>query len=257
LRQNEVEVFQKSARIGLLVGFVAAVTTAGVGHVQAQVMTDVQPMKMAAAEALWDTTTGADFSLFAVGDVSQGKNKVDVGLPDGLSILAQNDPNATVEGINDVNKDEQAAYGAGDYRPNIPVSYWSFRLMVGIGLVLGVFCFVGLLLLRRGTLAASRWFLMLCIPAMFLPFAGNSIGWIFTEIARQPWVVYGLLRTRDAVSPSVGFSSVLTTLLGFTLLYGVLAVIEFRLLYKYAIAGPPELEPQIGDDEVRPPSLVY
>lgn len=258
LRCNETELFEKSARMGLIVGVVAAVATAGVGHVQAQVMTSVQPMKMAAAEALWDTTKGADFSLFAYGDVSKGQNKIDVGVPGGLSALAHNDANSTVEGINDVNASEQARYGPGDYRPVIPLAYWSFRLMVGLGVVLTAFCMVGLWFTRRGGLLQHRRFLLWSVPVMCLPFAANSIGWIFTETARQPWVVYGILRTRDAVSPTVPAGSVLTTLVGFTALYAVLAVIEFRLMYRYAAAGPPQLETEASADDVqRPPALVY
>jgi cytochrome bd ubiquinol oxidase subunit I len=257
-RNNEVAVFASSAKLGLIVGFAAAALTAAVGHVQGEVMTQVQPMKMAAAEALWDTTKGADFSLFAIGDVSEGRNKVNLAIPNGLSILADNNPNSTVEGINDVNAAEVQKYGPGDYKPVIPVTYWTFRWMVGIGLVTAAFCAFGLFLLYRKQLVTSRRFLWLAIPVMLLPFLGNSFGWIFTEMGRQPWVVYGLLRTRDAVSPSVGASSVLITLVGFTLLYGVLAFVEFRLLAKYAKAGPPELQPhEIDPDLPRTPGLVY
>jgi len=262
LRGNETAVFAKSARIGLVVGFTAAVATAMVGHVQGEIMTEVQPMKMAAAEALWNTTKGADFSLFAVGDVSQGRNKVDLAIPDGLSVLATNHIDGTVEGITDVNRDEQAKFGPGDYKPIVPLAYWSFRLMVGLGFFLAGVCLLGLWLVRRGKLETSRWFLRLCVPAIILPFAANSIGWIFTETARQPWVVYGLLRTRDAVSPNVGGGTVLMSLVGFTLLYGVLAVVELRLLARYAKAGPPELTQEdldgtAADGAPRVPGLVY
>jgi cytochrome d ubiquinol oxidase subunit I len=257
-RNNEVAVFASSAKIGLIVGFVAASLTAAVGHIQGEVMTQVQPMKMAAAEALWDTTKGADFSLFAIGDVSEGRNKVNLAIPHGLSILADNNPNSTVEGINDVNAEEAAKYGSGDYKPIVPITYWTFRWMVGIGFATAGFCALGLFLLYRKKLTTSRWFLWLAIPVMVLPFVGNSLGWIFTEMGRQPWVVYGLLRTRDAVSPTVGVGSIVTTLVIFTLLYGTLAVVEFRLLAKYAKLGPPTLEPHEVDPELpRTPGLVY
>jgi cytochrome d ubiquinol oxidase subunit I len=248
-----VEVFRSSAGIALVVGFAASTLIAFTGHAQAQLVAKQQPMKIAAAEALWDTKTKAEFSLFAIGDVANGHNYVNIAIPGALSILARNDPNATVEGMNDLNANYAAKYGPGDYRPPVAVSYWSFRIMVGIGLVLMLFTFIGLVLLRRHTLSKTRWFLRLAPVLMIGPYLANSVGWIFTEVGRQPWSVFGVLQTRDSVSKIVATGEVLTTLIGFTLAYGVLAVIWARLTVRYAKAGPLD----VGEESELHAAMAY
>jgi cytochrome d ubiquinol oxidase subunit I len=225
LRRHDVDGFRRSAVLALAVTFVATVGTATVGHFQAQLMTDQQPMKMAAAEALYDTQEGAPFSLFAVAPFEATPERLtwNIEVPKALSIMSTNSPSGTVEGINDVQADYVERYGPGDYRPVIGVTYWSFKLMVGAGILMILLSALGLLLVRRGTLTASPRFLRLALWAIPLPFLANAFGWIFTEMGRQPWVVQGLLRTSDASSPAVGTGEVALTLTVFTLLYGVLA----------------------------------
>ena len=203
-------------------------------------MTEQQPMKMAAAEALWNTTDYAPFSLFAWGDVSQGKNKFDLTVPDGLSILATNTRSGTVEGISDVQAQLEATYGPGNYKPNIAVTYWTFRIMVGTGLLAALIGFVGLWLMWSHKLDTTRWFLRLLPWAIALPYIGNISGWVFTEMGRQPWVVYGLQKTADGVSPGVSAWTVGISLFGFVVLYGVLGIVDYLLLRRYAKAGPTE-----------------
>ncbi len=130
LRRNEVDLFRKAASIAMVVAFIASLGVAFVGHMQAQVMTKVQPMKMAAAEALYDTETGASFSLLTIGNLS-GQPIFQIRLPHLLSVLATNSWNGRVEGINDVEAQERARYGPGSYTPVIWVTYWGFRVMVG------------------------------------------------------------------------------------------------------------------------------
>ncbi len=238
LRRREVELNTKIAKLGLVVAFVSAIGVAGIGHLQGQVMTEVQPMKMASAEALWNTEKNADFSLFAVGDVNGGRNKVDVGIPSGLSILATNSPDGTVQGVTNLQREYEQRFGPGDYTPIMGVTYWTFRLMIGFGILAGLLSFVGLVQWARGRLADSRLLLRIAIWASALPFLANSVGWIFTEMGRQPWLVFGLLRTTDGVSPGVSQGEVIATLVGFTALYGVLAVIAFGLFLRYARRGP-------------------
>ena len=217
----------------------AVVGVSLVGHVQGQIMTDQQPMKMAAAEALWDTKNNAPFSLFAYGDVSNGRNKINITVPDGLSILAKNRPGATVEGINDVQAAEVAKYGPGSYVPVVWMAYWFFRLMIGFGVLAGAdrrwACSssggAASSPRARGCCAFATW-------TVALPLLANASGWLFTETARQPWLVYGLLQTRDGVSTNVGTGFVRATLIGFTALYGVLGVICFRIVRRIARAGP-------------------
>ena len=250
-------VHRKVAVMAVGVLLVSVIGTSLVGHVQGQIMTDQQPMKMAAAEALWDTRSNAPFSLFAYGDVSQGKNKIDITIPDGLSILAKNRPGATVQGINQVQAAEAAKYGPGSYVPVVWMAYWFFRLMMGFGILAGL---IGLALAvqwRRGRLATSPRLLRVATWLVALPLLANTAGWLFTETARQPWLVYGLLKTAAGVSPNVSNGFVLTTLILFTALYGVLGVICFRIVRRIAMAGPDSDAPptRSGDDIVDEPVL--
>jgi cytochrome d ubiquinol oxidase subunit I len=276
-RKQHIPVMRSSLRLALVVAVVAGALTAISGDTLGKVMFKQQPMKMAAAEALWDGQKGAPFSIFAYGDVAKGHNSVEIELPNLLSFLADDSFTSYVPGINDVNASEQQKYGPGDYRPNIPVAYWGFRWMIGFGVVsIGVGA-AGLWLTRRKFWVApehrtgedevphlmltrgmslgeklGRWYWRIALLTMVFPLLANSWGWIFTETGRQPWVVYGVLRTRDAVSPHVSTGDVLTSVIVFTLLYGVLAVVEVRLLAKYAKAGPPELT----DDDRRSPTRI-
>lgn len=236
-------VHRSVVRLGLGVLLAAVIATSVVGHFQGQVMTRQQPMKMAAAEALWDGKSNASFSLFAYANVEQGKNKIDIAIPDGLSLLATNSPSGHVQGINDVQAREVATYGPGSYVPVVWLAYWSFRLMMGFGILAGL---IGLALLwqaRRGRLPDSKRLLRIATWTVALPLAANTFGWLFTETARQPWLVYGLLRTKDGISTNVSSGFVLATLLGFTLLYGVLGVICFRLVRQAAMSGPEPATP--------------
>ena len=239
LRRVDVDLFRKSATVALAVAFPSALLAAFAGHLQAQIMTVQQPMKMAAAEALWNTESPAAFSLFAVGDIQGGRNHINVAIPHGLSVLATNTLDGEVKGINDIQAQYEQRFGAANYRPNVGLAYWTFRAMIGSGLVLIGFTGIGLWLLWRRSLDLSRWYLKVALFAgIILPFLANSAGWVFTEMARQPWAVFGLLKTTDAVSPSVSTAWVATSLTGFTLLYGVLAAVEGWLMFRYARRGP-------------------
>ena len=241
-RGSDTEMFGRAIRIALPVVLVATLFTTIIGHGQAQLMTDQQPMKMAAAEALYTTRTSAPFSLFSVAPFQEHprRSSFDIRIPNLLSVLATNTLDGKVEGINTLQKRDQARYGPGDYRPVIGVTYWSFRIMAGIGVVLLALTAYGMWLLWRGRLERSKRFLRLTTWAIALPILANTAGWIFTEMGRQPWVVQGLLLTRNAVSPSVPAWEVATTLIGFTLLYGVLAAVDGWLMFKYAKTVPPE-----------------
>jgi cytochrome d ubiquinol oxidase subunit I len=246
LRKRETSLFRPAMRLGMAVALVSAVGVSFTGHWQAQLMTEQQPMKMAAAEALWEDEKAAGFSLFAVGDVENGRNHVNLQIPYGLSILATNTPDGEVEGINDIQKRYEAMYGPGDYVPAVGIAYWSFRLMIGFGMLAAGLALLGLWLTRKGRLPERPWLYRLAVLGIGLPFLANTMGWIFTEMGRQPWTVFGLMRTAAAVSPGVDVTSVAITLVGFTLVYAVLAVIEVRLLVKYIKLGAeeqPEAEP--------------
>ena len=253
LRHHEAQLFGRAARIALVWSLVASLLVAFSGHAQAQIMTDVQPMKMAAAEALFHTERGAEFSLFAIG-TPDGRHLIfDPTLPHLLSVLSTNTWDGQVLGIDDIQARYQQLYGPGDYAPIIPVTYWSFRLMVGAGLLLAAFAAVGLWLVYRRRFETTVWFQRAAVVAIAVPFFANWMGWIFTEMGRQPWVVFGLLKTAAGLSTSVGAGSVLTSVLVFTLLYGLLAVIDGYLMLRVARAGPVDEE---EDEEAMDPATV-
>jgi cytochrome d ubiquinol oxidase subunit I len=261
-RGRHEEVFRPSIRLGLVTVLIASLGVAVSGDLQARLMTEQQPMKMAAAEALYDTVAPASFSLFTIGTPDGTEEVWSLRVPRLLSFMATGSLDGTVEGINDLQAASAERYGAGDYTPNIPTTYWTFRLMIGFGLLAGLLSVFGLWYTRRrATRPVPRWFLTTSVVALFLPFAANSVGWIFTEMGRQPWLVFGILRTADGVSPSVGTASVLTSLIVFTLLYGALAVVDGVLMVRYAKAGPPpipaEPEPDDDADSRRPLAVAY
>jgi cytochrome d ubiquinol oxidase subunit I len=180
-----------------------------------------------------------------------------------LSVIADNSWDGQVEGITQIQKAEAAKYGPGNYTPILWVTYWSFRIMVGCGIVMFGLMAWGLWLMRKRRLEKSPWFLRISIFAVVLPFLANTTGWIFTEMGRQPWVVYGLLKTSQAVS-HVGTGYVVVTLVGFTAIYSLLAGIDFGLMARYAKRGADEVDehdPDFDDDNdkdgARVPALVY
>ncbi|WP_321167667.1 cytochrome ubiquinol oxidase subunit I [Baekduia soli] len=240
LRRNEIDVFGRSANILLGGVTVAALGTMVIGHFNGQLMERQQPMKMAAAEALFNTSKPAAFSLFAVSHVEHNPKhlNVNIKIPHTLSLMATNSFNGKVEGINDINREYQRKYGPGEYAPIVAVTYWTFRFMVGSGTIMLLLAAFGFWRARSGRLLDSRLLLRLLIPAAALPFIANSTGWLFTEMGRQPWAVMGLLRTDDANSPIVSSAQIVVTLVGYTLLYGVLGAIGGRLFVREAKHGP-------------------
>ncbi|TDD70611.1 cytochrome ubiquinol oxidase subunit I [Actinomadura darangshiensis] len=247
-RRKNTEVFRPSLKLALAVTAIASIGVAISGDLQGKVMTEQQPMKMAAAEALYETEQPASFSIVTVGTLDGDEEIFGIKVPHVLSFLATGTLDGEVKGINHVQAAEQARYGAGDYRPLIPVVYWNFRIMVGVGMLTALVSLLGLWLLRRRRLPSSPWVYRIGMLSLTLPFIGNSAGWIFTEMGRQPWSVFGVMKTSASVSPGVTASSMLISVVSLTALYAFLLVIEAGLMLKYAKAGPPT------EDEVAPPS---
>ncbi len=248
-RGRHADTMRPSLSLGLWTTFSACVLTAITGDIDGKIMTDQQPMKMAAAEALYNTAKPASFSLFTIGSLD-GKSEVwSVRMPGLLSFLATGSFHGQVEGINNVQAAEVAKYGPGTYTPVIPVTYWSFRFMIGFGLIAGLIALLGLWLIRHGRTPApeQRWFWRAALWSVALGPLAASFGWIFTEMGRQPWSVFGVLATRKSVSPTVGAGTILTSLIVLTLLYAVLAVVEVGLTVRAARRGP-------GDRSDRPGS---
>jgi cytochrome d ubiquinol oxidase subunit I len=253
-RKHDVVGFGKAARIGIAVTMIAAIGTIFLGDTQAKQMAQQQPMKMAAAEALYDTTNGASFSLITIGNLN-GNPVFQIRVPHLLSVLATNSWNGKVQGINDLEKQAQAKWGAGSYVPILWVCYWSFRLMVGLGFLLLALGVIGLFLMGKGRLEKSSKYLRFAAWMLLAPFLANVFGWIFTEVGRQPWVVYGLLKTSNAVS-LIAPGYVAASLIGFTAIYSFLAVIEISLMAHYATKAPEEPDADFTVPD-RLPELVY
>ncbi|HEX2913365.1 MAG TPA: cytochrome ubiquinol oxidase subunit I [Chloroflexia bacterium] len=241
-KSKDVEVYQKSAQIAMIAAVTGSILVALVGHTQAQHMIQTQPMKMAAAEALWKTESPASFSIFTIGDEKNRNDVFAIRIPSLLTILSYNSPSGSVKGINDLQAEYTAKYGPGDYVPPVWITYWSFRGMVGAGVLMIVLSLFGLYLIFKNKLLDRRWYLRVLLIAMALPYIANSTGWIMTEIGRQPWVVFGLMKTQDGVSP-IGAEAVLTSLILFTLVYGALAVVDVFLLVRFSKKGVEEPTP--------------
>lgn len=262
LKKKDVEMSRPTLKIGLVTVIISFLLIGVTGDVIGKVMTTQQPMKMAAAEALYDTTDSAPFSLFTVGTLDGSRSVFQVDVPSVLSFLATGDFKATVKGVNDLQAEYVKKYGPGNYTPNIPLAYWSFRLMIGFGAIAFFFALFALWRTRKGgELPKSKWFLRSMIAMPLIPLAAISFGWIFTETARQPWAVFGLIKTEDGVSAVVSAGSILFTMIVFTLLYGFLAVIEVGLTLKVIKNGPaPELDyenPKLGGSSDKPLVMSY
>ena len=245
--------FRTAVKVGALTMLVASVGVLVTGDLQGKVMTQVQPMKMAAAEALYETEQPASFSVITIGTPDGQHEVFAIKVPRLLSFLATGTSDGRVQGIRELQRAYEDTYGPGTYAPNIPLTYWTFRWMIGLGAA-GVAAAAALLWsLRRGRTISGRWWTPVLVALPLLPLLSNSLGWIFTETGRQPWLVFGLLPTAAGVSPGTTTAEVLTSMGVFTLLYGVLAVIEVRLMLTVVRAGLPEVSGPPADEEIDKP----
>ncbi len=261
-KKKDIEMARPTLKLGLITVIISFIAIGITGDAIGKVMTQQQPMKMAAAEALYDTTDSAPFSLFTIGTLDGSRSVFQIDVPSVLSFLATGDFKATVEGVNDLQAQYEEKYGPGEYTPNIPLAYWSFRLMIGFGAIAFFVALYALWRTRKNNeLPAARWFMPAMVSLPFIPLLAITFGWIFTETARQPWAVFGLIKTADGVSAVVSAGSVLFTMIAFTLLYGVLAVIEVGLTLKVIKNGPAtEVDyenPEFGGSSDKPLVMSY
>jgi len=245
-RQLELEPFRRSFRMAVIYALIGTILVILVGHSQTQHMAQTQPMKLAAAEALWNSESPASFSLLTIGNEPERRDVVAFRIPGALSFLAYNRFQGEVKGINQLQAEYEQTFGPGDYVPPVAISYWTFRIMVGAGFLMLALTLYGLYLVLRDKYEGKSWYLRVLGWAIALPYIANTTGWLFAEIGRQPWIVFGLQLTADGVSPTVPGGAVLLTFVGFTLIYGALMVADIYLLNKYAkreteAEGPEEM----------------
>ncbi len=227
LKKNQVELFAKAFNIALVFGIVASVCTAISGDLHGIHLAEVQPAKLAAMEAHWETSESAPIIMFAIPDEENERNKVEIGkIPGLLSFLATHDFKKSVKGLKDFPKDE---------RPPVLITSLAFKLMVGLGTFFPLFTI--LLWIKRKKLLESPLLLKLLIISIPLPIVAIEAGWVLAEVGRQPWIVYGLMKTSDAVSPIAG-TQVLFTLVGFVVVYGLLGIAGYYAMIRHAVKGP-------------------
>lgn len=270
-RNQNVELMRKTLRFGLWSTVVSFVLVALAGDQLSLVMVATQPMKMAAAEATFNTVCGADasFSIFTLGTPDGTSELFSIRVPFLLSLLSTHSLDGCVEGINDLNTlyaqemfPQFADQVDGNFAPVLWVTYWAFRWMIALGGLAALVCVVGLWVTRKkATRPVAPWMWRVAIWSAPLPMMASLVGWVFTEMGRQPWIVFGLMLTEDGVSPSVPGWTVLISLVAFTAIYLTLAIVEFGLIKKMAQKGPdplpdPDAESQ-PDSIENTPTTVY
>jgi cytochrome d ubiquinol oxidase subunit I len=220
-----------------------------------------QPMKIAAAEAQWTTCQPCSFSLFQIGGGNNDHTPVQIiQVPHLLSLLATNTWNGKVVGMTPLQNQYSAKYGPGDYVPNVFVQYWGMRVMAYLGGLVWVFALWGLWLLWRKRLETSRLFLFAATWAVITPFLMNTAGWFLTESGRQPWIVQGIMLTKNGISPSTTFTYLVISVVIFVALYVCLAALFLVFMLRYSRREPdpdPSLAPAAGEPDTRVPSMLY
>jgi len=255
--RGDTGVFTRSARLALVILVPAILFTMLVGDELGVIEARYQPMKIAAAEAQWTTCQPCSFSLFQIGGGNQDQTPTQIlEIPHLLSLLATNSWNGKVVGLNPLQSQYTQQFGPGYYVPNVFIQYWSMRVMAYGGVLVFLISAWGLWLIRRKKLATSRWFLKVAIWAAILPFVMNTAGWLLTESGRQPWIVQGIMLTKNGISPTVSATWVAISLAGFVLLYGTLGTVDFLLMRKYSREQlpPPRTE---ADVDAPVPAVQY
>ncbi|EIM65173.1 cytochrome ubiquinol oxidase subunit I [Desulfobacter postgatei] len=227
LKKQHTEIFLKSFRIALVVGLVSSLTVGLTGDMHGVNVSKTQPAKLAAMESHWETRAQAPIVMFAIPDETQEKNKIEIGsIPGLLSFLGFHDFNAEVIGLQDIPKQD---------RPPVLPTFVGFRTMVGLGTLFILLMIYGWI--RRNKLLESPNFLKIMFWSIPLPYIAMEMGWVVSEVGRQPWIVYNLMRTSDAASPIAG-AQVMVSLTAFILVYGLLGAVGFYLMAKSVKEGP-------------------
>ncbi len=250
-------VFTRSARMALIVLIPAILFTMLIGDELGVVEGKYQPMKIAAAEAQWTTCQPCSFSLFQIGGGNNDQTPTEIiAIPHLLSLLATNHWDGKVVGLNPLQQQYSKQYGPGNYVPNVFIQYWGMRVMAYLGGLVLLLSLWGLWLIRRGKLATSRVFLWVAVWAAVLPFLMNTAGWFLTESGRQPWIVQGIMLTKNGISPTVSVTTLWISLVIFVLLYATLGTVDLLLMLRYSREQlpPPRTE---ADADAPVPAVLY
>jgi len=234
LSRRQVEFGTMFLRTGVIVACLGSIWMLfPSGDMSGQMVTKYQPTALAAMEGLFKTEQGA--SVVLIGQPDMEKQTLDnaIHIPNALSFITYRHWNAEVKGLD--------AFPPEDHPDNIPLLYYSFHIMVGLGTI-----FIGIMVLAafglwRGWLTRANWLMWIIMLSFPLPFIANTAGWMVAEIGRQPWLVYGLYRTEQGFSPMVSSGNVLFTLIGFLGMYTVLSLLYIFLMLRRIDMGADEL----------------
>jgi cytochrome d ubiquinol oxidase subunit I len=244
LRGRNVDLFRKAAKLALIVAVPVTLLQLVVGNRFGEAVTSAQGMKIAASEAQWNTCQPCGFSVFQIGGFTTEDQtpSFSITIPRLLSYMATGSFDGQVDGLNQLQRQEERDFGRGNYMPNVRVIYWSMRVMAYTGVLMFLVAVVGAWLYWRQKLERARWFLWTAVVAIAFPYIAATAGWILTEMGRQPWIVQDLLKTADANSPAVSSPMVVFSLIVFVCLYLLLLVLDIWLMRRYAKVDPPELD---------------
>ena len=257
LRGHEVDIFRSAAKLALIVAVPVTLLQLVVGNRFGEAVTSAQGMKIAASEAQWNTCQPCGFSVFQIGGftASDPTPSFSITIPKLLSYMATGSFDGQVQGLNQLQAQEQRKYGRDNYMPNVRAIYWSMRVMAFAGVLMFLVAAAGAWLYRRQTLEKARWFQRIAIAAIALPYIAATAGWILSEMGRQPWIVQGLLKTSEANSPSVSTTWLAISLSFFVTLYLTLLVVDVWLMRRYASLDP-SAEPE-GEAPGAAPAVGY
>jgi cytochrome d ubiquinol oxidase subunit I len=233
LRKREPTFFQPSFRMAAFYALIGSVLVAPVGHAQGQFAVQHQPMKMAVAEAHFNTADPAALSLFTIGNWDQTEDVFSIRIPALLSFLSYSQPYGEIKGINQLKGEFEQTYGPGNYVPPVALNYWSFRAMVGAGVLMILLSLLGVWWSKNNGLETKTRYLQIMMFAAGLPYLAVITGWILAETGRWPWIVYGLQKIDDAISPNVPAWNIIFSMVVMTVLYAVLTVVALKLGIKY------------------------
>lgn len=244
LRGRNTELFRRAAKLALIVAVPVTLLQLSVGNRFGEAVTSQQSMKIAASEAQWNTCQPCGFSVFQIGGFTSAdpNPSFSITIPRLLSWMGTGSFNGRIQGLNQLQAQQEARFGPGNYMPSIETVYWAMRVMAVLGVVMLAVAVVGAWLYWRRRLERARWFLWTAIVAIAFPYVAAIAGWIVTEMGRQPWIVQGLLKTSQAVSPNVSAATVGASLGVFVALYATLGVVDFVLMRRYARVDPPAVD---------------